>query len=71
VLTVSDEIAGFDNRTAMLAVALGQDCIAVWHADEAYGDLIGPKAAEWGPFNPEFFILPDGTRLAETAAKAA
>ena len=25
-------------------------------------ELGNPKAAEWGDFNPAFFILPDGTR---------
>ena len=41
-----------------LAVSLEQDCIAVYYADGARadtGDLIGPRAAEWGEFNPEFF----------------
>jgi hypothetical protein len=30
---------------------------------EGTGVLYGPKAEEWGPFNPEFFYLPDGTKL--------
>jgi hypothetical protein len=54
-----------------LAKTLGQDCIAIYDPCYCMGNLLGPKAAEWGPFNPEFFILPDGTRLAEPAAKAA
>lgn len=54
-----------------LAIDLGQDCIAVYRPKTGGGALIGPKAAEWGPFNPEYFILPDGTRLAAPAAQAA
>jgi len=35
------------------SVALGQDCIAVlWPFG---GELIGPKAAEWGDFREEYF----------------
>lgn len=49
-----------------LATILGQDCIAVWHPLRTGqpGELIGPDAASWGEFNPEFFILPEGGRLA-------
>jgi hypothetical protein len=48
-----------------LATVLGQDCIAVWHPLRTGqpGELIGPNAAAWGEFNPEFFILPEGGRL--------
>lgn len=35
-----------------------QDCIAVWYPRLNNGVLFGPHAAEWGDFNPEFFILP-------------
>lgn len=49
-----------------LATVLGQDCIAVWHPLQPGqpGELIGPSAAAWGEFNPEFFVLPEGGRLA-------
>jgi hypothetical protein len=50
---------------------LQQDCIAVYRPKTGAGTLIGQKAAEWGPFNPEFFILPDGSRLSGPAAQAA
>jgi hypothetical protein len=40
---------------AVLATALDQDCIAVYNHSTNTGELIGDKASEWGPFNPEFF----------------
>ncbi len=38
-----------------LCTALDQDCIAEYCHDTGRGFLIGPKAAEWGEFNPEYF----------------
>ena len=46
---------------------LKQDCIAVYRELTGGGALIGPRAAEWGPFNPEYFLLLDGRRLSEAA----
>ena len=63
VLTVEDNEPGLDNRIDELAKTLKQDCIAVWYPEESWGMLIGPKAAEWGNFNPAFFFMPDGKRL--------
>lgn len=54
-----------------LAIDLGQDCIAIYRPKTGKGALIGPKAAAWGPFNPEYFIQLDGTRLAAPAQLAA
>lgn len=54
----------------VLAQRLGQDCIAVWHPDTEVGRLIGPHAAAWGEFNPEFFLLLDGSILSTTVATA-
>jgi hypothetical protein len=47
------------------AVELRQDCIAFYVPLWRYGQLVGPRAAAWGEFNPEFFILPSGKRLAQ------
>lgn len=51
-----------------VAEELDQDCIAVYRELTGAGSLIGPRAAEWGPFNPEYFLLLDGRRLSETIA---
>ena len=70
VVTADDrDQAGFDNSVFELARRLQQDCIALFTA-EGYGDLLGPNAAAWGEFNPEFFILPTGERLAAQQARA-
>jgi hypothetical protein len=38
-----------------LARLLRQDCIALrW--EDGSGELLGPNAAEWGAFNPAYFI---------------
>lgn len=41
---------------------LAQDCIAIGYVDDndsiRGGDLYGPLAAEWAPFNPAYFVLP-------------
>lgn len=41
---------------AELSYNLDQDCIAVYNATAMSGALIGPNAAAWGAFNPDFFI---------------
>lgn len=66
VVQATDDAPGQDNRIDMLSTALHRDCIAVWYPDEGFGALIGPRADAWGEFNPEFFIMPDGSRLAST-----
>lgn len=40
---------------------LNQDCVAV--IDSLGGQLYGPKAADWGPFNPAYFYTVAGGRL--------
>lgn len=62
--TLIAEIARPLNATAAYEVArqLGQDAIAQWDGRE--GNLYGPAAAAWGPFDPHFFLTLDGRRLA-------
>lgn len=38
------------------AERLGQDCIAVWDPEALQGALVGPRADQWGDFNPAYFI---------------
>lgn len=42
-----------------LAKTLQQDAIAYYDAENDYGLLIGPKAAEWGPFDVSKFVTTD------------
>ena len=48
-----------------LSIALAQDCVA--YVDREGGNLYGPKADEWGPFNAAYFFTLAGERLAELA----
>lgn len=41
---------------------LAQDCIALYMLPSGDGRLYGPKAKAWGPFDGEYFILPNGRR---------
>lgn len=52
---------------AHLSAGLRQDCVAVWpvsskmrHEPVTSAFLAGPKAAEWGSFNPDFFLTDIG-----------
>ena len=62
--------SGLAADLAQTAVDLRQDCIACcWQDAHGYrGQLFGPKAAAWGPFNPAFFLLADGSRLSDSLA---
>lgn len=42
-----------------------QDCVALYHTGLRKGLLIGPRAAAWGPFNPNYFFLLDGRSLTD------
>lgn len=46
-----------------LSQVLEQDCIAMYNLVTKEGALVGPRAGKWGAFNPEFFLLPDGSKL--------
>lgn len=41
-----------------LAVCFRQDAVAWYCPDTQQGGLEGPKAAEWGPFNLDYFLMP-------------
>lgn len=57
--------SGAENRIRgeieQLAHDLDQDCIALYNWTKYRGELIGPRAAAWGEFNPEFFIRADAS----------
>lgn len=70
IATVDALSAGYLKQSCeFLCRLLSQDCIAVWDPVRREGQLIGPKAEAWGPFNPEFFLLPGGERLAAQLAR--
>lgn len=66
-LVVMAEVpAGYEvERSERLARDCRQDCIAIYTA-QAVGQLVGPKASAWGPFNPDFFLMLDGRTLRRT-----
>lgn len=39
-----------------------QDCVAMFLPETDRGYLVGPNAREWGDFNPEFFVMPEGAK---------
>ena len=59
------------NNVYRLASRLGQDCIAAYDQSTGNGYLLGPGAEAWGAFNPEFFLMLDGTRLPSPLQVAA
>lgn len=46
------------------AQQLEQDCIAVYDPAIKQGILVGPKAADWGEFQPKYFLDLNGKFLA-------
>lgn len=60
VVEVNAPVFGGERKVLALAyeiaVAIEQDCVAILDPSSARGHLVGPRAAEWGSFNPEFFI---------------
>src|SRR5690606_29512462 len=63
--TLVVECDATDAQVHNLSVMLEQDCIAVWDRMHREGRLVGPRKEKWGEFNPEFFLLPNGSRLSE------
>lgn len=47
-----------DEEANNLSATLGQGAIAQLHKNK--GELYGPKADEWKPFNSDYFLMPDG-----------
>ncbi len=46
------------------AQQLEQDCIAVYDPSVRTGILVGPRAADWGEFQPKYFLNLEGEFLA-------
>lgn len=44
-----------------VSAALDQEAI-VQRSVDGTGDLFGPQAENWGPYNPAYFVMPDGER---------
>lgn len=64
VFELAHDGGGILDRVEALCVELEQEAIAVYI--HGYGGrLVGPKAAEWGLFNPALFTMIDGRRLSE------
>jgi hypothetical protein len=49
-----------------VATGLNQDAIVQTHAGA--GQLYGPKAADWGPYNPNYFLTLDGRTASQASA---
>ena len=60
----------FADAINTVASALEQDCIAVYKPSTGKGALIGPRSYKWGTFSPEYFFMPDGSRLGGGAQAA-
>lgn len=50
-------VCRLDQWVEALCTVLQQDCIAYRFEDSTTGNLIGPKAEEWGGYQPEKFRL--------------
>jgi hypothetical protein len=65
------KVPGVCTSVNYASISLGQDCIGVYSPATNTGALIGPRADKWGEFNPEYFLLLDGSRLSQPALKLA
>jgi hypothetical protein len=52
-----------------LSTMLNQEAI-VQRMPDGSGELFGPQAANWGPYNPEYFLMQDGRRAVDLMAPA-
>ena len=68
VVTVSRELTPEEGD--QLSRELQQEAIVLRRPDGS-GELFGPKAEEWGPYNPEFFVMPGGQRASQGAMRAS
>lgn len=50
-----------------ISEACGQDCIAVYWPATDSGELVGPRAEEWGAFDLQYFIRFDRVAAATAA----
>lgn len=48
-----------DEHLSVLCDQLQQDAITCYDTAEGTGRVVGPRAADWSPFNPDFFIFPE------------
>lgn len=53
------------DRICTLCNTLDQDCVAIaWYEDERFvGVLRGPRAKEWGKFDPTLFDMPENYKV--------
>jgi len=61
-LVVNARLGLWPSSVERLCVELRQDCIASMLFPERKGSLQGPKASEWGAFDPALFVLFNGER---------
>jgi len=54
IVVVVEKHPDFVEKLHDLCHVANQDCIAIHDGEN--GELIGPNAAKWGKFNPEFFV---------------
>ena len=69
-----DQLNGINGYIRQLATATSQEVISALHIDTRKGRMLGATIDlddAWGDFNPELFIMPDGSRLARPVKAAA
>lgn len=64
-------VVSIANSIFHLADIWGQDCVATYNCSTGNGALIGPRSDKWGSFNPDYFLLLDGSRLSQPTKEAA